>query len=326
MVLILFAVYYIFPFQVSAETKEFVLTVTDGEIELNGAKFMVWKFNDKLPGPEIRVKEGDTVKIKLKNMSGAKHGLFFHGLKVNARVALQEQEIFVDPGYEYTYGEFVAGPPGTHLYHCSYNMAEHLSRGLFGAFIVEAKDESKFDKEFVYILSDWNSKSEKGADHLGAGHPRAMMDNDITAINDRAVTGNNPLVMEAKEGERVRIRLANLGQLPHKLRLAEGFIVTHEDGYRISEPKTQDFLTIYPGKRYDIGITAKKSGREVFYHSIEMPLGIKEKLMETENVQKVSAEHKHDDSHGHSKDTHKENKTGVVKEVPIIVLEVRGDK
>lgn len=336
MVLILFAVYYIFPFQVSAETREFTLTVTDGKIELNGTEFMVWKYNDMFPGPEIRVKEGDVVKIKLKNMSSAKHGLFFHGLKVNARVALQEQEIFVDPDYEYTYGEFVAGPPGTHLYHCSYNMAEHLSRGLFGAFIVEeAKpipagskqgDEPKFDKEFVYILSDWNSKSEKGADHQGAGHPRAMMDNDITAINDRAVTGNNPIVMEAKVGERVRIRFANLGQLPHKIRFAESFLLTHEDGYRISEPKTQDSLTIYPGKRYDISITAKKSGKEIFYHSIEMPVGIKEKLMAAEDEQKVSSAHKHDDSHGHSNNTYKENKTGVIKETPIMALDVRGGK
>ena len=183
-------IFFLMITNVFAETREFIFTVTDGEIELNGTRFMVWKYNDMFPGPEIRVKEGDIVKIKLRNMSSAKHGLFFHGLHVNPRVNLQEQEIFVDPGYEYTYGEFVAGPPGTHLYHCYWNMAEHLSRGLYGAFIVEAKDEPKFDKEFVYILSDWNSKSEKGDDTHGVGHPRAILDNDITTINDRAVTGN----------------------------------------------------------------------------------------------------------------------------------------
>jgi FtsP/CotA-like multicopper oxidase with cupredoxin domain len=315
--------------QAYAETREFTLTVTDGEIELNGTKFYVWKFNNMFPGPEIRVKEGDVVKIKLKNMSSAKHGLFFHGLYVNAKVSLQEQEISVDPGYEYTYGEFIAGPPGTHLYHCSYNMAEHLSRGLFGAFIVEeAKpvpagskqgDESKPDKEFVYIFSDWNSKSEKGSDHLGAGHPRAMLDNDITAINDKAVTGNNPINMEAKDGERVRIRLANLGQLPHKIKFAEGFIVTHEDGYRISEPKTEDSLNIYPGKRYDIAITAKKSGKAIFYHSIEMPKSAGEKLDELESLQKHDGEHKQERSKVSADKK-------VIKELPILVLDVKGRK
>ncbi|MBI3353630.1 MAG: multicopper oxidase domain-containing protein [Nitrospirae bacterium] len=308
----------------SAETKEFTLTVTDSEIELNGTKFMVWKYNDTFPGPEIRVKEGDVVKIKLRNKSSAKHGLFFHGLYVNPRVSIQEQEIFVDPDYEYTYGEFVAGPAGTHLYHCSWNMAEHLTRGLYGAFIVEAKDEPKSDKEFVYIISDWNSKAENGDDHYGTGHPRTMLDNDITTINERAVTGDNPIVMEAKKGERIRMRLANIGHLPHKIRFAQNFIITHEDGYPISQPKAQDSLTIYPGKRYDIVITAKKSGKEVFYHSIDMPPGVKEKLTASEDSQKASAAHTHDDSHGHSNNIHKENKTGVIKEAPIIVLDVRG--
>ena len=83
-----------------AAVKEFTLTVTEGEIELKGVKFSIWKYNNEFPGPVIRVKEGDTVRIKLRNTSGTKHGLFFHGLKVHNRMALQEQEP-VDPGYEY---------------------------------------------------------------------------------------------------------------------------------------------------------------------------------------------------------------------------------
>ena len=76
------------------------------------------------------MKQGDTVRAKLKNLSGAKHGMFFHGVKVDSRTALQKQEP-VDPDFEYVY-EFKAEPVGTHLYHCSYNMAEHLSKGMFG--------------------------------------------------------------------------------------------------------------------------------------------------------------------------------------------------
>ncbi|MBI3399337.1 MAG: multicopper oxidase domain-containing protein [Deltaproteobacteria bacterium] len=317
-----------------AETREFTLTVTDGEIELNGTKFMVWKYNDTFPGPEIRVKEGDVVKVKLINKSSAKHGLFFHGLHVNPRVALQEQDIVVEPGYEYTYGEFVAGPAGTHLYHCSYNMAEHLSRGLYGAFIVETKptpagskqgDEPKYDKEFVYILSDWNSKAENGDDHYGAGHPRTMLDNDITTINERAVTGDNPIVMEAKKGERIRMRLANIGHLPHTLRFAQGFIITHEDGYPIPQPKTQDSLTIYPGKRHDIVITAGNPGKMTFYHSVNMPKSAGEIFEELEFPNKQADEHKHE----HPKTLHDsshDNKTEAAKELPIFILDVKGGK
>lgn len=318
-----------------AETKEFVLTVTDGEVELNGTKFMVWKYNNTFPGPEIRVKEGDVVKVKLRNKSSAKHGLFFHGLHVNPLVSRQEQEIVVDPDYEYTYGEFVAGPPGTHLYHCSYNMAEHLSRGMYGAFIVEPKpapagskqgDEPKYDKEFVYILSDWNSKAEHGDDHYGAGHPMTMMDNDIVTINERAVTGDNPIVMEAKEGEKIKLRFANIGHLPHKIRLPEGFVVTHEDGYPVPEPKTQDSLTIYAGKTHDMAVTAGKPGKMTFYHSINMPKGAWERLKELESSDKQKAEHKHEHSEASHHSSHEGGEAKPAQELPIMVLEVKGGK
>lgn len=298
------ACYWLLPAYVFAETREFTLTVTDGEIELNGTKFMIWKYNDKFPGPEIRVKEGDVVKVKLVNKSSAKHGLFFHGLHVNPRTALQEQEIVVEPGYEYTYGEFIAKPAGTHLYHCGFNMAEHLSRGMYGAFIVEAKpvpagsnqgDEPKFDKEFVYILSDWNSKSAKGEGHHELGHPMTLLDNDITTINDKAITGDNPIIMDAKKGERVKIRLANIGYLPHKLTFPKGFIITHEDGYPLPEPKRQNSITIYPGKRHDIVMTADKTEEYLFYHSIDMPQGIKERLNNQDGLKRKhdSKEHTH---------------------------------
>jgi plastocyanin len=326
-----------------ANVKEFIFVVTEGNIELDGTKFSVWTYNGTVPGPEIRVKEGDTVRVKLQNKSGAKHGIFFHGLHVPPKVAMQE-EVPVDPGYEYTY-EFIAKPSGTHLYHCSYNMAEHLTRGLYGAFIVEAKpvpagskqgDEPKSDKEFVYILSDWNSKTEKGEDHHGAGHPRSMLDNDITTINERAVTGDNPIIMEAKKGERIRIRLANIGHLPHTLRFADGFLVTHEDGYPIPQPKTQDSLTIYPGKRHDIVVTAGNPGKATFYHSVNMPKSAGERLQELESPKKKSDERKHEHtkvSHDSSHDEHKpasegfnreKDKIRADKELPILVLDVRG--
>src|SRR3989338_3038836 len=85
-----------------AGVKEFTFVVAEGNIELNGTKFSVWTYNGTVPGPEIRVKEGDIVRVKLQNKSGAKHGMFFHGLHVPPKVAMQE-DVPVEPGYEYTY-------------------------------------------------------------------------------------------------------------------------------------------------------------------------------------------------------------------------------
>jgi hypothetical protein len=278
------------------DVKEFVFTVMEGNIELNGAKFPVWTYNGTIPGPEVRVKEGDTVRVKLQNKSGAKHGMFFHGLHVPPKVAMQE-EVALDPGYEYIY-EFEAKPSGTHLYHCSFNMAEHLDRGLYGAFIVEGKDDEKVDKEFVYIIDDWNSKAAKGESHHGIGHPRDMKDYDITTINGKSIT-NSPLVMGAKAGEKIRIRLISIGNLPHALRLPEGFTITHVDSYPLPEPRKENSLTLLGGQRYDIVITPEKRGKLSFYHSINFPPTLSQKLAEL-----YKSEHKHD---GHNSTSHSVN-------------------
>ena len=301
----------------AANVKEFTFVVTEGDIELNDTKFMVWKYNDSLPGPEIRVKEGDTVRVKLQNKSGAKHGMFFHGLHVPPKVAMQE-EVAVEPGYEYVY-EFVAKPSGTHLYHCSYNMAEHLDRGLYGAFIVEAKDDAKFDKEFVYIIDDWNSKTAKGESHHGMGHPRDMKDYDITTINSKSITGS-PVVMDVKAGEKIRVRLISIGNLPHTLRLPEGFTITHEDSYPLPEPRKENSLTLLGGQRYDIVVTPEKKGKLSFYHSINFPPTLSQKLAELSN-----SEHKHDENHASQRQAHSEQKVDFKdnKEEIAIIMDVR---
>lgn len=306
-----------------AEVKEFTLTVTEEKIELNGNTFNVWGYNGKVPGPEIRVKEGDTVKIKLVNKSGARHGLFFHGIHVSPLVSMQEAEIVVDPGYEYTYGEFIAKPAGTHLYHCSYNMAAHLSMGLYGAIIVEGKDEIKYDKDLVYILSDWSSKAAKGEGHHETGHPMTLMDNDISTINDRVVNGDNPISIEAKKGEKIRLRLANIGHLPQTLRYPKGFIVTHEDGYPAPKLEKQDTITILSGKRYDLSITAVGNGESVFYHSITMPESAMQRLMGVQSENRPSSSHK-DAKHGGEHDNHEGKGLTHSKEAPILVLNVIG--
>lgn len=305
----------------SAEIKEFTLTVTEGKIDLGGTQFDVWRYNETVPGPVIRVKEGDTVRIKLKNMSGAKHGLFFHGIHVPAKVSLQE-EVSVDPGYEYSY-EFVAKPSGTHLYHCSANMAHHLSMGMYGAIIVEGKNEEKFDKDLIYILNDWSSKGAKGESHHEMGHPRTLMDNDIVTVNDKVVKDNDPIVLEVKQGERVRLRFANIGHLPQMLRFPGGFTVTHEDGYAVPKPEKREEIIVYPGKRHDIVVASDKTGEFPFYQSIKMPKGVGEVLMEQ------SAKHNSD---GHKKEkrasAHSEHGMGAMhtvmaKEVPILAINVK---
>lgn len=263
-----------------AEKRLITLTVTDGEIDFNGVKYAGWLYNGGFPGPEIRVKEGDMVSVKIINKSAEKHGMFFHGVRVTPQVSSDEEDVQIKPGFEYTYPEFKAEPAGTHMYHCSVNMAEHLARGMFGAFIIEENQPKKpnpkaapykFNKEYTYILSDWNPAAESTPTHHGIGHPYNLLDLNTFTLNEKVIGSGDPAKIEAKVGDRIKIRLGNLGSLPHKIYLKQGFFVTHDDGYRLYDLKSQKSITIHSGKSNDLLIVVKKPGTYTLLHSINMP-------------------------------------------------------
>lgn len=99
------------PGEAWAEVREYTLTVTEGTLNLKGLAFPVWPFNGVVPGPEIRVKEGERVRIRLKNRSGAYHTLTFHGLQVPFQMAGVPgcSQAPIGPGEELPY-EFVLSP------------------------------------------------------------------------------------------------------------------------------------------------------------------------------------------------------------------------
>src|ERR1043166_4376907 len=143
--------------------KEFYLDVSEFEHEFypGGPKVMVWGFNRQIPGPTIRVTEGDRVRVHLINRHTSNHTLHFHGLNVPNEmdgVAYGPMHhLEVEPGQTHVY-EFTADPPGTHMYHCHVNSPQHIDMGMSGVMIVEPKDkrgEPKVDKEQVLLLDDW---------------------------------------------------------------------------------------------------------------------------------------------------------------------------
>ena len=99
-----------------------------------------WTFNGSVPGPEIRVKEGENVKIKLKNELPEPVTIHWHGLPVpNNMDGIPGVTMnAVQPGKSFTY-EFKATVPGTYWYHSHQNSADQVDKGLYGSLIVEKK-------------------------------------------------------------------------------------------------------------------------------------------------------------------------------------------
>ena len=117
--------------------RSFEVTGADKEIEIApGTFFPAWTYNGRVPGPTLRVTEGDRVRIVFRNHASHPHSMHFHGIH-SARMDGVPGAGLIGPGEEFVY-EFDARPFGCHLYHChSLPLKRHLHKGMYGAFIID---------------------------------------------------------------------------------------------------------------------------------------------------------------------------------------------
>lgn len=251
------------PFEPKMDGNVKVFEVTASEVNwvvTEGNTVTGMGYNGSVPGPEIRVTEGDTVRVVLTNKLKESTAIHFHGCIVpNAvdGVPFVTQPV-VKPGETYTY-EFVAKNSGSHMYHSHHNAAAQVTAGLLGAFIVEPKDKSvepAFDSDYTCILNDT----------VGG-----------FTINGKQFPDTQPII--AKKGERVRVRYMNEGLMIHPMHLhgLEQVVIT-KDGWPLPQPYTCDTLNVAPGERYDVIVTAHSEGVWAFHCHIlthaESPSGM----------------------------------------------------
>lgn len=119
------------------QVRTYTIDAVDKEIEIApGIKFPAWTYNGRVPGPTLRAREGDKIRIKFRNGGTHPHTMHFHGIH-SARMDGVPGAGQANPGEEFVY-EFEAVPYGCHLYHChSVPLKRHIHKGLYGAFIVD---------------------------------------------------------------------------------------------------------------------------------------------------------------------------------------------
>jgi len=252
------------------QVREFYITVAETEHELypGGPKIKAWAFNGQVPGPTLRVTEGDLVRVRFTNKHTSNHTLHFHGLNVPNEmdgVAYGHlHHLEVEPGETHIY-EFVADPAGTHMYHCHVNSPQHIDMGMVGVLIVEPKDkraEPKVDKETVVLLDEWYVNDN--GDHEAMAHPAMIHQANYFTVNGKAFPAVEPITLV--QGEKVRVRMINVGYQAHSMHLhGQSFVVTHRDGRPVKVPQEQDTLLIGPGERYDLVFTATNPGLWLFH-------------------------------------------------------------
>ncbi|HSC27458.1 MAG TPA: multicopper oxidase domain-containing protein [Vicinamibacterales bacterium] len=117
--------------------RSFAVTGIDKEIEIApGMFFPAWTYNGRVPGPTLRVTEGDRVRIVFRNSGSHPHSMHFHGIH-SARMDGVLGAGVIEPGGQFVY-EFDAYPFGCHLYHChALPLKRHMHKGMYGAFIID---------------------------------------------------------------------------------------------------------------------------------------------------------------------------------------------
>ena len=262
------------------QTREFTLTAEEIEWDLQaGTPVRAWTYNQTMPGPELRVREGDRVKITLVNKLPVGTTIHWHGLNVppaqDGPAGLNQAP--VEPGESFTY-DWIATPAGTRWYHSHTDVATQVMLGLYGSLIVEPKEPTgTYDRDYTYILAEWdNELTPEVATGAAPRGPRdatlrgGELGTDLFLMNGKIHEGIPPILV--KEGDEVLIRLVNAGTKAHPFHThGHSFRIVATDGNPVPEAAqwTKDTVLIAPGERYDLAFTADNPGVWMVHCHIE---------------------------------------------------------
>jgi len=204
--------------------------------------YRYWTFNGKVPGPMIRVRQGDTVEVTLHNDPGSRmtHSIDFHAaLGPGGGAALSQTA----PGQSKTL-TFRATTPGLFVYHCGTPMiAEHMANGMYGLILVEPENGlSHADREYYIVQGEIYTADPKGKEGVQRFSAAKLADEkpEYFVFNGAvdALTTEHP--MAANVGETVRVFFGNAGpnQTASSHVVGEIFARVYQDGSLTSQPLT----------------------------------------------------------------------------------------
>jgi len=223
-----------------------------------------WGYNGSSPGPTIEAVEGDKVRILVTNHLNEPTTVHWHGIilpnGMDGVAGLTQKAI--PPGDTFKY-EFLLKQNGTFMYHPHSDEVVQIALGMMGFFIIhpKEKEEPHVDRDFAIFLHEWRIP-------MGAQTPMPfeMLDFNLFTFNSVLYPKIESLVV--KQGERVRIRLANVMMNSHPIHLhGHEFFVTRRGGKRLPPAcqYSEVTVTVSPGETRDIEFIADNPGDWAFH-------------------------------------------------------------
>lgn len=195
---------------VTAGPKDVTMMAQDATLLIaNNVPFAGWSYNGTIPGPPIRVVEGDTVNVtfRVESSANAHHSLDLHAAKTAPDVNFRT----INPGEELTWS-FVARHPGAYMYHCGTpEVLMHIGAGMYGTIIVDPKEGWSPAQELILVQSDLYTMD--GADGVKVPDTSRMLggkDMDYVVFNGHASQYVDEPI-HVRVGEPIRIFVVNAG-------------------------------------------------------------------------------------------------------------------
>jgi FtsP/CotA-like multicopper oxidase with cupredoxin domain len=169
----------------------------------------VWCYNGSVPGPEIRIRQGERLRVTVENLLDEETTVHWHGVRVpNAMdgVPFLTQQPIAARGGTFVY-EFDVPDAGTYWYHPHQRGFEQVGRGLSGPLIVEERNPPQVDRDVTWVLDDWRLDRDAS---ISGGFGNFMDASHAGRIgNTVTVNGQVRESFEVRAGERIRLRLVN---------------------------------------------------------------------------------------------------------------------
>ena len=216
----------------------------------------VWAYQGSVPGPTLRYKQGDTLRVEFENHLPEETTIHWHGIRVpNAMDGVPHvTQAPVRPGGRFIY-EFPLPDAGTYWYHPHARSQEQVARGLYGALIVEERDPPRVDRDLTWVLSDWrlapDASQREDFDSLFDITHAGRIGNTV-AINGRFTEKDGTLAV--RSGERIRLRLINAAVARiFRIRFAEHAPrIIAWDGQPVAPYADDGGIVLGPGMRADV--------------------------------------------------------------------------
>lgn len=229
--------------------REFRIVAGTSTLQLNSAvSFVSWNFNGRVPGPTLRATEGDRIRVMFLNNGGHAHTMHFHGIHPAESDGIKP----IRQGTATIY-EFDAKPYGVHLYHCHIApVTRHISRGLYGMFIVDPPQKRPPADEIVLIMGGYDiNEDNKNELYAFNGLPNYYMQHPIPIYQNQLV----------------RLYLLNMIEFDAAVtfHIHANFFRVYRTGMTLTATEESDVITMGTAERHILEFAYPYTGKYMFH-------------------------------------------------------------